>query len=304
MAAELTRDGSNYTATVAALSGPWFSPAWLELGVLQHRAAAQAVVAFLAAAGEAAAPGDRGQAMVRSLDVALRAISLDAWRARRPRRCRGRARMVRRPCGRDPDDPAPAGRPRRAAGARGGRRGGAGDPRWARRARRPEEDAGGTTEPRPGMQRPMRVSSFMGDSSAAAVVGGPARRAGGSHRPATASTPPARNPKAGKGEGQRLGRGRNETTGMPGAKMSSVGLHRGRPTTARACRAGGERPGDRARDPCNRPSLTGLRPLRTCGPPATGRGGKPLGDPPRPDSVRPISPVPKPHVRMVRRTAR
>jgi Family of unknown function (DUF6339) len=76
--AELTRDGGDYTPTVTALSGPWSSPAWLELGVLQHRAAAQAVVASLAAAGEGAAAGDRGRAMVRALDVALRAISLDA----------------------------------------------------------------------------------------------------------------------------------------------------------------------------------------------------------------------------------
>jgi hypothetical protein len=77
-AAELTRDGADYRPTVAALTGPGFSPAWLDLGLLHHRAAAQAVVAYLAEIGDSAAAGDRGRAVVRALDVALRAIALDA----------------------------------------------------------------------------------------------------------------------------------------------------------------------------------------------------------------------------------
>ena len=76
--AELTRDGADYGPTVKALSGPWFAASWLNLGVLHHRAAAQAVVEFLAAAGNELTAGDRGRVMARSLDLAMRTISLDS----------------------------------------------------------------------------------------------------------------------------------------------------------------------------------------------------------------------------------
>jgi hypothetical protein len=76
--AELTRDGADYGPTVKALSGPWFAGSWLKLGVLHHRAAAQAVVEFLAAAEDELTAGDRGRVMARSLDVAMRTIALDS----------------------------------------------------------------------------------------------------------------------------------------------------------------------------------------------------------------------------------
>ena len=71
-AAELTRDGLDYGPTMRALASPWFDPAWLGLGVMQHRAAAQAVAARLADDGAGTA------AAVRALDLTLRAVALDA----------------------------------------------------------------------------------------------------------------------------------------------------------------------------------------------------------------------------------
>jgi hypothetical protein len=76
--AELTRDGADYGPTVKALSGPWFAASWLRLGVLHHRAAAQAVVEFLAAAADEATADDRGRMIARSLDVAMRTFALDS----------------------------------------------------------------------------------------------------------------------------------------------------------------------------------------------------------------------------------
>ena len=76
--AELTRDGADYRPAVKALSGPWFAASWLRLGVLHHRAAAQAVVEFLGAAEDEATAGDRGRRMARSLDVATRTLALDS----------------------------------------------------------------------------------------------------------------------------------------------------------------------------------------------------------------------------------
>jgi Family of unknown function (DUF6339) len=76
--AELTWDGADYGPTVKALSGPWFAGSWLKLGVLHHRAAAQAVVEFLAATEDEATAGDRGRVMSRSLDLAMKTISLDS----------------------------------------------------------------------------------------------------------------------------------------------------------------------------------------------------------------------------------
>src|SRR5262249_1315137 len=64
-AAELTRDGDGYGPTIRALAGSRFSPAWLELGVLHHRAAAQAVVVCLAGLEGAGGSGERGRAAVR-----------------------------------------------------------------------------------------------------------------------------------------------------------------------------------------------------------------------------------------------
>jgi hypothetical protein len=77
-AAELTRDGGDYGPTERALSGPGFAPAWLGLGVMHHRAAAQAVVACLAGLRGAGGRDERGRAAVRALDLALRSIALDA----------------------------------------------------------------------------------------------------------------------------------------------------------------------------------------------------------------------------------
>jgi hypothetical protein len=71
--AELTRDVAVYGPTVKALSGSWPKP-----GVLHHRAAAEAVVEFLAVAEDEATAGDRGWMMARSLDIALRTLSLDS----------------------------------------------------------------------------------------------------------------------------------------------------------------------------------------------------------------------------------
>ena len=76
--AELTRDGADYGPTVEALSGRWFAPSWLKLGVMHHRAAAQAVVEFLGAAEDEATAGACGRALARTVDVALRTISLDS----------------------------------------------------------------------------------------------------------------------------------------------------------------------------------------------------------------------------------
>ncbi len=77
LAAELTRDGADYGPTARALASPWLSPSWLGLDALQHRAAAQAIVEILVAAGDAA--GDtRGRALARGLDVALRTLSIDS----------------------------------------------------------------------------------------------------------------------------------------------------------------------------------------------------------------------------------
>jgi hypothetical protein len=76
--AELTRDGADYGPTVEALSEPWFAAPWLKLFVLHRRAAAQAVVEFLAAAADEATVGDRGRPIARSLDLAMKTISLDS----------------------------------------------------------------------------------------------------------------------------------------------------------------------------------------------------------------------------------
>jgi Family of unknown function (DUF6339) len=76
--AELTRNGADYGPTVKALSGPWFTPSWLKLNAMHHRAAALAVVDFLGAAEDEATAGDHGRAMIRALDIALRTLSLDS----------------------------------------------------------------------------------------------------------------------------------------------------------------------------------------------------------------------------------
>jgi hypothetical protein len=77
-AAELTRNGGDYGPTVRMLSGPWFAPAWFKLDVLDHRAAAQAVVDIIGAAGKETTSADRGWVVARAVDVALRTLSVDS----------------------------------------------------------------------------------------------------------------------------------------------------------------------------------------------------------------------------------
>ena len=93
-AAELTRDGPDYGPTARALASPWFDPAWLGLGVMHHRAAAQAVVARLADDGAGTA------AAVRALDLAVRAMALDAVAPSAP----PDAEAVREWCAERPDE--------------------------------------------------------------------------------------------------------------------------------------------------------------------------------------------------------
>jgi hypothetical protein len=77
-AAELTRNGSDYSPTVAALSESRFSASWLMLNLMHHRAAALAVVDFLSSFGGDGATDMQGLVMAKAVNVALRTLSLDS----------------------------------------------------------------------------------------------------------------------------------------------------------------------------------------------------------------------------------
>lgn len=77
-AAELTRNGADYSATVKALSISRFGISWQHLDALHHRPAALAVVEFLASFGADGATDYQGQVMAKAFNLALRTLSLDA----------------------------------------------------------------------------------------------------------------------------------------------------------------------------------------------------------------------------------
>lgn len=77
-AAEMTRNGSDYSRTVRALNISRFSVSWLHLILSHHRAAALAVADFLHTFNTTGATDTQGQVMAKAVNVALRTISLDA----------------------------------------------------------------------------------------------------------------------------------------------------------------------------------------------------------------------------------
>ena len=77
-AAELTRNGSDYSPTVKALKISRFVVSWQHLDALHHRPAALAVVEFLEKFGGKGATDPQGQVMAKAFNLALRTLSLDA----------------------------------------------------------------------------------------------------------------------------------------------------------------------------------------------------------------------------------
>jgi hypothetical protein len=77
-AAELTRNGPDYTPTVRALSNSQFARSWQILDALHHRPAALAVVDFLDQFGGEGATDYQGQVMAKAFNLALRTLSLDS----------------------------------------------------------------------------------------------------------------------------------------------------------------------------------------------------------------------------------
>jgi hypothetical protein len=77
-AAELTRNGADYSPTRKALSNSRFSVSWLHLNLMHHRAAALAVVDFLSSFRDEGVTDAQGQVMAKAVNVALRTLSLDA----------------------------------------------------------------------------------------------------------------------------------------------------------------------------------------------------------------------------------
>jgi hypothetical protein len=77
-AAELTRNGADYSPTVKALSISRFSVSWLNLNLMHHRAAALAAVDFLSSFRDEGATSEQGKVMAKAVNVALRTLSLDS----------------------------------------------------------------------------------------------------------------------------------------------------------------------------------------------------------------------------------
>lgn len=77
-AAELTRNGADYSPTVKALSESRFVVSWLHLNLMHHRAAALAAVDFLSSFRDEGTTDMQGQVMAKAVNVALRTLSLDA----------------------------------------------------------------------------------------------------------------------------------------------------------------------------------------------------------------------------------
>jgi hypothetical protein len=83
-AAELTRNGSDYKRSETALGISRFSVSWLHLILAHHRAAALAVVDFLASYQGKGATDAQGQVMAKATNVALRTLCLDGLAASPP----------------------------------------------------------------------------------------------------------------------------------------------------------------------------------------------------------------------------
>lgn len=77
-AAELTRNGKDYTPTVKALANSRFAVSWQHLDALHHRPAALAVVEFLDQFGGKGTTDPQGQFMAKAFNLTLRTLSLDA----------------------------------------------------------------------------------------------------------------------------------------------------------------------------------------------------------------------------------
>jgi hypothetical protein len=77
-AAELTRNGPDYSATTKALSNSRFGISWQHLDSMHHRPAALAVAGFLEDFGNDGATDYQGQVMAKAFNLALRTLSLDA----------------------------------------------------------------------------------------------------------------------------------------------------------------------------------------------------------------------------------
>jgi hypothetical protein len=77
-AAELTRNGPDYTSVSQALSVPGFHKRWLELDALHRRSAALAVVRFLTEFDNGGGASDeQSRALAKALNLRLAAVSLD-----------------------------------------------------------------------------------------------------------------------------------------------------------------------------------------------------------------------------------
>jgi hypothetical protein len=77
-AAELTRNGSDYSPTLKALANSRFATSWQHLDGLHHRAAALAVVEFLDDFDGKRTTDYQGQVMAKAFNLALRTLTLDA----------------------------------------------------------------------------------------------------------------------------------------------------------------------------------------------------------------------------------
>jgi hypothetical protein len=77
-AAELTRNGADYSPTVKALAISRFSVSWLKLNLIHHRAAALAAVDFLSSFRDEGATSEQGKVMAKAVNVALRTLSVDS----------------------------------------------------------------------------------------------------------------------------------------------------------------------------------------------------------------------------------
>jgi hypothetical protein len=77
-AAELTRNGADYSGTVTALSNSRFATSWQHLDLLHHRPAALAIVGFCESFGGKKITDYQGQVMSKALNLTLRTINLDS----------------------------------------------------------------------------------------------------------------------------------------------------------------------------------------------------------------------------------
>lgn len=77
-AAELTRNGKDYTPTTHALKTTRFSVSWQHLDCMHHRPAALATVRFLEEFGGKGATDDQRQKIAKTFNLALTTLSLDS----------------------------------------------------------------------------------------------------------------------------------------------------------------------------------------------------------------------------------